>query len=300
MTIQSNNKKERLELHLMVLTICVVFAGLWIALATPETALAAKPAKPGNGGEVGQGIEVCIAFDDTAGYGIKSDGDVYCGGEKKSKITAGVGRNMAIVFDSNNSNKRTAGRTVWLDLSSSLGCVTKVDISDGAGGDSDGICDDCIDGPDAVPDLPIVRFGNLPSNQKSGYPDRVKLVIRGRDLDGLLVGDTVETYADLSFDVGGQSWVLRWGSYTGSTGRTFAPGSDPVAVTRVDNDTWEVETTGTSTAFLYRDNNPPHLPAEHHGQFLVPFAFTAVAITHEETVWGDEPWEIFPGAPPCE
>ena len=135
--------------------------------------------------------------------------------------------------------------------------------------------------------------------QKFGFPDKAKLVIRGRDLDGLKVGDTVATYADLSFDVGGQSWKLWWGPYTISIGwRTFAPGSEPVMVERTHNDTWEVTTTYPSTAFLYLDNKQTGM-LEHHGQFSVPFAFTAEAITHEETIWGDEPWEIDPGVPPC-
>jgi len=295
-----NNKKERVETCRVALASCIISVAVWAALAVPEVALAAKPSKPGNGGEVGQGIDACIVFDDLVGDGIKSDGFAYCGGEKKSKITAGVGRNMTMGLDTNDSNKRTAGRTVWLDLSVSLGCVSQVDISDVDGNRGpDGVCDDCID--DAGPDLPEVRFGDLPSGQKFGYPDRAKLVIKGRDLDGLLVGNTVNTYASLNFDVGGQSWVLWWGPYTSGTGGvTFAPGSDPVTVERMDNDTWRVKTTGMSRAFLYRDNNPPHLPTEHHGQFLVPFAFTAVAITHEETIWGDEPWQIFPGELPCE
>ena len=297
MTIESNNKKERVETCVMVLASCIVLAGVWATLATPETALAKKPVGGESGGEVGQAIYVCIAFDDAAGDGIKSDGDVYCGGEKRSKISAGVGRNFNIVFDSNNSKKRTAGRTVRLDLSGGLGCAvsTKVDVSDGAGGDSDGVCDDCID---STPDLPAARFGTLPSGQKFGYPDSVKLEILGRDLDGLLVGNTVNTNARLSFSVGGQSWILHWGPHKSAGGTTYAPGSAPVTVERLDNDTWRVKSTGL--AFLYRDNNPPHSPKEYHGQFLVPFGFTAVAIDHEETIWGDEPNGIVMGDPACE
>ena len=159
---------------------------------------------------------------------------------------------------------------------------------------ADGFCDDCVD--DAGPDLPAERFGTLPSGLKSGFPDRATLVIRGRDLDGLPVDETVATYADLSFDVGGQTWKLWWGPYTIRDLPTYAPGSEPVTVYRADNDTWVVTTTGLSTAFLYLDNKQTGM-LEHHGQFLVPFAFTAVATTPEDAPWGDEPWEIDPGVP---
>jgi len=41
----------------------------------------------------------------------------YCDGDANKKVTAVVGRNFSIVLNTNNSNKQTAGRTVWLDLS---------------------------------------------------------------------------------------------------------------------------------------------------------------------------------------
>ena len=54
-------------------------------------------------------------------------------------------------------------------------------------------------------------------------------------------------------------------------------------------------------ACLYRDNNPPHSATEYHGQVIVPFAMTAVAINPEEDPWGDEPWDIIPGnETPCQ
>jgi hypothetical protein len=292
------NRNKRVELCLMVITSCLVLAVVWAILVTPETALAkGKPPGGGGGGEVGQEILVCIAFDDAEGDGIKNDGDAYCDGDAKGKVTAIVGRNFNIVLETNNSRKTTAGRTLWLDLSDSLGCdaSVKVDVSDGAGGDVDGICDDCLD---SVPDLPAERFGILPSGQNFGYPDNAKLEILGRDLDGLLVGNTVETNARLSFSVGGQSWVLYWGSFEVPGGWTYAPNTSPVTVYRHDNDTWIITCTGD--ACLYRDNNPPHRATEYHGQVLVPFGITAVAITPEETVWGDEPHGIVPGdETPC-
>ncbi len=297
------NRKQKSVGSMTALIGCHVLVLAVVLMSISGVASAAKGGNGGGnsggggGGETGQTIPVCITFDDAPGDGIMSDGSTYRGGDKKSKVGAAVGRNMAIVLDSNSSNKTTAGRTVWLDLGSRLGCISQVDVTDldGMRG-ADGFCDYCDD--DTGPDLPAGRFGTLPSGQKFGFPDRAKLVVRGRDLDGLLVGDTVKTYADLSFEVGGQSWKLQWGPYTIRDLPTYAPGSEPVTVYRADNDTWVVTTTGASTAFLYLDNKQTGM-LEHHGQFLVPFTFTAAAITHEETVWGDEPWEIDPGVPPC-
>ena len=44
MSIKSKNK--RVGICLMVVASCIVLAGLWVVLATPETALAKKPVKP--------------------------------------------------------------------------------------------------------------------------------------------------------------------------------------------------------------------------------------------------------------
>ncbi|MHC4323827.1 MAG: hypothetical protein ACYSUX_06105 [Planctomycetota bacterium] len=297
MSIKSRNK--RIVIYLMVVATCIVVTGLWATLLIPEAALAKKPPdKPGGGGEVGQKIPVCIVFDEVSS--INTDGDdPYCDGDLKKKVTAFVGRAFSIFLTPNNSNKTTAGRTLWLDLSVALGenGSINVDVSDGAGGNSDGICDEYIDG---VPDMPTERFGTLPSGQKFGYPDNARLEIWGRDLDGLRVGNTVETNARLYFSVGGQSWVLHWGSFEAPGGRTYAPGTAPVTVYRYDNDTWQI-TNLTGDACLYRSNNPPHSATEYHGQVIVPFAMTAVAINPEEDPWGDEPWDIIPGnETPCQ
>lgn len=288
------NRNKKVGLCLMVVMASLVLAAVWAVLATPETALADPPEGKGKDKDGGNEIPVGIAFDDADGDGIKSDGD------SKKKVTAIVGRNFSIFLETNNSNKTTAGRTLWLDLSGGLGCVdsVSVDVSDGVGGagdDSDGICDHCFEG---VPDLPTERFGTLPSDQKFGYPDNAKLEIRGKDLDGLRVWDMVETNARLYFSVGGQSWVLHWGPYMLHDRWTYAPGTDPVTVFRSDNDTWVISSTGDSIACLYRDNNPPHRETEYHGQVRVPFGLTAVAINHEETVWGDEPHGIVMGDEP--
>ncbi|MBL7184947.1 MAG: hypothetical protein ISS70_01365 [Phycisphaerae bacterium] len=297
MATKKENKRKKVKLYLTAVTSCIVLAGVLAVLVTPETSLAKGKPGGGGGGEVGQIIPVCITFDDAAGFGVKNDGDVYCDGDLKNKVTAVVGRNFNIVFEPNNSNKRTAGRTLFLDLSAFQTCgnSVNVDVSDGEGGGSDGICDECFD---SVPDLPIARFGTPPLGQKAGYPDNAKLEILGRDLDGLLVGNTVKTNGRLKFSVGDQDWVLHYGPHEVPGGATPAPGTEPVTVERLDNDTWRIVSV-TGDACLYRRDNPPHAAAEYHGQVLVPFGFTAVAIEHEETVWGDEPNGIVLGDDPC-
>lgn len=299
------NRKKTVGLCVMVVTASLALAALWAILATPETALAAPPEGKGKGGggggEVGQLIPVCITFE--AGR-IQSDqtdeagGIPYCDGELKKKVTAIVGRNFSIVLDGNTSNKKTAGRTVWLDLSGGLGCTAsvKVDINrpSASGPVGDRICDECFD---FVPDLPAERFGGLTSGRKYGYPDNAKLEILGRDLDGLgVVGNsegrqsTVETNARLKFSVGGESYSLHWGPFKmREGGATFCPGSGHVTVERLDLNTWRIASTVDHLACLYRETSED---PEYLGQFVVPFGMTAVAMEHEETVWGDEPWGI--------
>ena len=291
------NRNRSVSVCLTVVTSCLVLAVVWAVLATPEIAFADKPDKPpgqdkGGGGEVGQEIPVYIVFDETSSINGDSEAP-YTDGELKGKVTAVVGRNFSILLETNNIKKRTAGRTIWLDLGIPVGCAgVKIDVSDGAGGDVDGICDDCID---SVPDLPAERFGE--PSQSFGYPDSAKLRIHGRDLDGLRVGKSVNTCAQMEFSVGGEVWVLYWGSYKVPGGWTYAPGTSPVVVKRETNDYWRITCAGD--ACLYRDNNPPHRPTEYHGQVTVPFFFDAVAIDPESDPWGDEPHGIIPGDVGC-
>jgi len=61
-------KNKRVGICLMAVASCIVLAGLWGVLATPEAALAVKP-------EVLHGN---ASFTDSAGYALQSDtGDPY-------------------------------------------------------------------------------------------------------------------------------------------------------------------------------------------------------------------------------
>ena len=62
--METKSKNKRVGLCLMVVTICIVVAGLWAVLATPETALAKKPDKPPGQDELNYTVNVI--FDDLA------------------------------------------------------------------------------------------------------------------------------------------------------------------------------------------------------------------------------------------
>jgi hypothetical protein len=58
MATKEENKRKKVELYLMVATTCLVMAGIWVVLGTPETALAKKP------------------VDDTTYYTVTMEGDL--------------------------------------------------------------------------------------------------------------------------------------------------------------------------------------------------------------------------------
>ena len=111
---------------------CLVLATVWAILTLPGSALADPPPHNHGGGEAGQNIAVCIMFDDAPGDGVGSDdGTAYCDGDSNGKVTAIVARNFNIVLSGNNSHKKRAGRTFFLDLSVDLTCngSVKVDVN---------------------------------------------------------------------------------------------------------------------------------------------------------------------------
>jgi hypothetical protein len=73
--MSKRNRNKKIGIGLMVIATCIVVAGLWVVLATPETAFAAKP---GN-------IPMCIEFE--AGGGVRSDDGPYCD-DKQLKVEA--------------------------------------------------------------------------------------------------------------------------------------------------------------------------------------------------------------------
>jgi len=76
------NRNKKVGLCVMVVTASLILAAIWVALAAPETALAAKP-------EVLRGT---AAFDDTYDSArVKSDGDSYTYTGKGGDILLGLG-----------------------------------------------------------------------------------------------------------------------------------------------------------------------------------------------------------------
>lgn len=267
---------------------CLVLALVWAMMALSGSSLAKPPEGKGGGkggggdggAEVRKRIAVCITFDDQVFDGVQSDGDLYCDGDSNGKVTAEVGGNRHITLKGNSSKKKTEGRTLFLDLTVPLGCAgsVKVDVNRACNSCpfGDGTCDDCIDG---APDFPSARFETPIPGRKFGFPDNAGLVILGMDLDDLPVDNTFFTNARLTFSVGGEGWILHWGPFKNPGGGTFCPDSDPVRVTRLDLNTWRIETTGDQLACLYRA--PKKSDPEYRGQFVVPFGATAVAMPGE-------------------
>lgn len=68
--MSNKNRNKKVEICLMVVATCIVAAGLWAILVTPEIAQAKKP---GGGGkpEVLHGV---AEFEDSDGYAVQSDG----------------------------------------------------------------------------------------------------------------------------------------------------------------------------------------------------------------------------------
>lgn len=193
------------------------------------------------------------------------------------KILAQVGRNRNISLYGNTSSKTTSGSTVFLDLSAAFGCADAGGTSVHVDIDTLPGCDPCLN---TVPLLPDERFGSLVGADSAGLPDNFTLDIAGEDYDDLRVGDTVDTWAHLQFDIGVDTWVLYWGPYRHPGGWTYDPDSSPVRVTRVSSSEWRFQTTGDHRAALYRRvDNQTGRATEYHGQFQVKFSGTAVAIS---------------------
>lgn len=109
MSIKSKNK--RIGICLMVVSTCIVLAGLLTVLVTSETAFAKKPG--GGGEEIGP---PCIIFDDNVGDSVQSDdGTPYCH-DPKAKITVEFTQDGHLGLDTNSSNKTNVGRELYIDF----------------------------------------------------------------------------------------------------------------------------------------------------------------------------------------
>jgi hypothetical protein len=109
--MSNERKNKRVENCLLIATICIVAAILWVVLETSETAFAKKP---GGGGE--EAGPPCIIFDDVVGDSVQSDdGTPYCH-DPKAKITVEFTQDGHLRLDTNSSNKTNVGRELYIDF----------------------------------------------------------------------------------------------------------------------------------------------------------------------------------------
>jgi hypothetical protein len=236
-----------------------------LAVGFAIVGLVYAPPPPGKGGGGGGDTPLCITFDNLPGDAIQSDDAggaevAYCD-DPREKISAVIrADNGALAFSTNNTKKRVAGRTVFVDFS---GCAG-------------------IDPCDA-PNFPDVRFDDPPppgDEPCCGYPDKAHIGtgrqytggpgawVPGTALDLLAMEDGEEARVELgvnmvhSFDGDPSIWFLR-----------FAPAicadTDPVTITRVDADTWEIVASESDVACLERGQ--AHIPKGHYN---MPFGMT--------------------------
>ncbi len=116
------NKNKKVGLCVMVVTASLVLAGLWAVLATPETALAVKPDKPGGGGG-GDKVPTCVQFDDTDSVMGDKVGDIDNAPyyhNKKDKITVKFSNALSfgghLLLQTNSTDKANVGRGLFIDF----------------------------------------------------------------------------------------------------------------------------------------------------------------------------------------
>lgn len=117
MATKSKNQRKRVKLYLMAATTCLVMAGIWGFLATPDVALATKPDNPGGGGDDSGIVPVCVTLLGPAVYG--DDGlTPYCN-DKKLKVEAILTQEGWVALDPDTSSKQT-GRGFFVDFGDAL------------------------------------------------------------------------------------------------------------------------------------------------------------------------------------
>lgn len=117
------NKNKKVGLCVMVVVSCIVLAGIWAVLATPETALAKKPTDPPGGGGGKTTVPTCVQFDDGGSVMGDKVGDLdnapYCH-NKKDKITVEFSNALSfgghLHLQTNSTDKAGNGRGIFIDF----------------------------------------------------------------------------------------------------------------------------------------------------------------------------------------
>lgn len=269
-------------------------------VAIPGTALAAKGGGKGggNGGNVGGDVSGWISIDvlvddhhvhlGTAN-GLVSDvydqnGDPVPYQSNIDRVEAAVGRNRNINIGLNSHKSKPSVRKFRFQYVDALGGLVAgfppLDTS----------CQDTV--PDCQSEKPFFCAPEpmSPVLAADGSAPNASLSIKGEDHDDSPVGCVRHVNAVLQVtDVDGMLWHVYFGSRPSGGGTAGSPCASCVTVEHLPNidgaDTgfsqWQVSTEWPHTAYLFRDDNPPHAPTEFHGTVTLPFSCTITSQTEE-------------------
>ena len=263
------NRNKKVGLCVMVVTASLVMATLWAVLATPETALAAKPDKPG-GNVVKQDIPGVLTF--TGSGSLTNDGAVppeYSNSE--AGTTCFIGRRRSIwVRLSKTSDRRMNLTLTELD-------VTPFDIQQG---------EDTIQinpGDDPWGNDTGITPPGLPTEQPMPISQVELQIAPYLNVSGLTQGSTLDASTWLLFlDDTGNQWGLYFGRgrplgvEDGWGGARFFTELDavPVTVSCVTlNTSWMV--TSTTPGYLWYRGSKKNAPWVYVGKYDdVPWSCT--------------------------
>jgi hypothetical protein len=123
-----------------------------------------------------------------------------------------------------------------------------------------------------------------------GSAPNASLSIKGEDHDDSPVRCVRHVNAELQVtDVDGMLWHVYFGSRPSGGGTVKSPCASCVTVDRLPNvdsadpgfSQWQVSTEWPHTAYLFRDDNPPHAPTEYHGMVTLPFSCVITSQSEE-------------------
>jgi hypothetical protein len=219
--------KNRNKKVLMVVTACLALAGIWAVLATPETAVAEKPDRPGGGGDGGkkQEIPVSVTFRDDVADGIYSDGKGPYTRTRRNKVKAFIGLDGQLRLQTWDSTVRS----ILLNIPKVSGCP------DGEFGHANVITLGEDDNDDGI----------LTEPQLDPFGDRLNLL-------AMDIGAENSTKAGLRFvffvpnSKNGEHWYLRFGD------DQSPPQAGLVTVTRENDSVWTIEAGDGDLAALVR------------------------------------------------
>jgi len=265
------NRNKKVGLCVMVVTASLVMATLWAVLATPETALAAKPDKPG-GNVVKQDIPGVLTF--TGSGSLTNDGAVppeYSNSE--AGTTCFIGRRRSIwVRLSKTSDRRMNLTLTELD-------VTPFDIQQG---------EDTIQinpGDDPWGNDTGITPPGLPTEQPMPISQVELQIAPYLNVSGLKENDPpLDASTWLLFLDGDNQWGLYFGpgrtSEDGWGGARFFTDLNTPCVEiecNVLNKSWTV--TSTTPGFLWYKGSKKNAPWVYVGKYdIVPWSCTVVSL----------------------